>query len=688
MRDSTQFGTADLNAARGSAFALICLAMLATGCSKSETASDTPPTSGAHDASGSLDTSRLPRVAGAKETFASAATTIYTAPTSIEQTADAIGKALAAAAWQRYVSPSSAQTDNPNLRNMTFKKGPQALNVFITLAPAQGNATSVNYTAAALAHDLPFPKDASDIAFDPSAPQLNLVTANDIDSTLKFYRKELGALGWPLWSRKDGVNQPPGSNVGEITEKGAYAIYYRDNQFPLLLLLQRGANDKINVDLKQVPDTLLNTVTQAQQAVGTAIADAAGGPGSQPAMSAREQLDVSRLPRLDGAMALAASSPTQLSYSVPGPVADVVAATKRLLAADGWKSYASPSENSRPLGLDLKKGSQGLSVSFYMPPGEPVHSGVDYRLSRLDIDLPFPDDATDIVFDERRPYLNCVTAGTIDAALALFDKQLAAMGWSRLSATAALARWPNANLDEKVSSGALVYYIHIGENPQPISLSLQRTTDGKTKVEIKIPPFAQPQVLKAGQDLSGLPTPYHYVSASSSSGDAKRELNALVPAEVGTLLAFYRRELTARNWKEDTRGAAVNSDSVMLTFSSAEGTAVLKLGHRYDLTTVNLALQVSQAVLAAKAKAEKDLTDQFLKDAEAMTNAALSDASRLPWRRWPRVPWNHWMRLPATKRRFPSRKQPSTSISMARKASSSSTVHPTSKLSWRSIVPP
>ena len=230
-----------------------------------------------------------------------------------------------------------------------------------------------------------------------------------------------------------------------------------------MLLLQRGANDKINVDLKQVPDTLLNTVTQAQQAVGTAIADAAGGPGSQPAMSAREQLDVSRLPRLDGAMALAASSPTQLSYPVSGPVADVVAATKRLLAADGWKSYASPSENSRPLGLDLKKGSQGLSVSFYMPPGQPVHSGVDYRLSRLDIDLPFPDDATDIVFDERRPYLNCVTAGTIDAALALFDKQLAAMGWSRLSATAALARWPNANLDEKVSSGALVYYIHIGE---------------------------------------------------------------------------------------------------------------------------------------------------------------------------------------------------------------------------------
>ena len=256
-------------------------------------------------------------------------------------------------------------------------------------------------------------------------------------------------MGWPLWSRKDGVNQPPGSNVGEITEKGAYAIYYRDNQ-PTVTLLLPLQNARMRKSTSISRNTPLNTACAGPEAVGTSTA------GRIAARDA-EQLDVSGLPRLDGAMdTCALRRPTQLSYSVPGPVADVVAATKRLLAADGWQPYASPSENSRPLGLDLKKGSQGLSVSFYMPPGEPVHSGVDYRLSRLDIDLPFPDDATDIVFDERRPYLNCVTAGTIDAALALFDKQLAAMGWSRLSATAAPARWPNANLDEKVSSGALV----------------------------------------------------------------------------------------------------------------------------------------------------------------------------------------------------------------------------------------
>ena len=65
-------------------------------------------------------------------------------------------------------------------------------------------------------------------------------------------------------------------------------------------------------------------------------------------------------------------------------------------------------------------------------------------------------------------------------------------------------------------------------------------------------------------------------------------MHAHVPAEVGTVLAFYRRELAARNWKEETQGAVVNPDEVMLNFTSPEGPAVLKLSHKYDLTIVSL----------------------------------------------------------------------------------------------------
>ena len=71
------------------------------------------------------------------------------------------------------------------------------------------------------------------------------------------------------------------------------------------------------------------------------------------------------------------------------------------------------------------------------------------------------------------------------------------------------------------------------------------------------------------------------------------------------MLAFYRRELAARNWKEETNGAVVTPDDVTLNFSSADQTAKLTLGHKYDLTIVNLVTQVKEAALAARAKAKK-----------------------------------------------------------------------------------
>ena len=65
-----------------------------------------------------------------------------------------------------------------------------------------------------------------------------------------------------------------------------------------------------------------------------------------------------------------------------------------------------------------------------------------------------------------------------------------------------------------------------------------------------------------------------------------------MPAEVGTVLAFYRRELAARHWKEETQGAVVTPQAVTLNFTAPEGPAVLKLGHKYDLTIVNLVLHL------------------------------------------------------------------------------------------------
>ena len=83
------------------------------------------------------------------------------------------------------------------------------------------------------------------------------------------------------------------------------------------------------------------------------------------------------------------------------------------------------------------------------------------------------------------------------------------------------------------------------------------------------------------------------------------------------VLAFFRRELAAQNWKEETSGAVVTDNDVTLNFSSPDQNAQLKLVHKYDLTFVNLVTQLKESALAARAKAKKEADDRFFSDAAA-----------------------------------------------------------------------
>src|SRR5882672_1438963 len=119
-------------------------------------------------------------------------------------------------------------------------------------------------------------------------------------------------------------------------------------------------------------------------------------------------VDVRTLPRLEGAVEeVARTESYRLNYSVPTVVAVTTAAARKLLAANGWMEYVHPSDQaSRP--MSFKKGPRGLLVSFSQGPGRPDQSVVYYSADRLYAIVPFPDDATDIVYDTRRPYLSCI----------------------------------------------------------------------------------------------------------------------------------------------------------------------------------------------------------------------------------------------------------------------------------------
>lgn len=581
--------------ARGSLIACVCFGLLLAGCN-----SDT--------ADGPLDTSRLPRVSGAKEVYASAPTTIFTSPASIPQTADSVERTLKESGWQKFAAPNSGARENDQIRMMSLKRGMQGLSVSVMLAPAQNNATSVQYAVLPLKTDLPFTKDASNIEYSPDKPVLSLVTAEPIDKTLDFYRKEFGARGWSLWSEKTNGKQAAGEPSGIVHERGAYAHYISDKNpaVTLVLTLQKADGGKSKVEIKEWPASMLASIHQAYL----------NGDNSHAPLT-----DITRLPRLPGAQEQAdRSSQDRVVYSAPGSVTDTVEATRKLLAADGWKEYIAPLEKRGGTLLAFKKGGQGLSVSFTMTAGKADQSSVYYSPTRIRFAIPFPDDASDIVFDDNRPYLNLNTAGEADAVFKSFDKQLIDSGWSHLSAADAKAKWPNANLDEK-TSGAHAYFIR--GTRLPIMLSAQPLGD-KTNVEIRVAPFAEPQTLEAGEEIYGLPRPKLARSAGGTRGKTEIEIHAQVPAGVGPVLAFYRRELSSRNWKEDTFGTVLTPEGATLNFSFPDGAGVLKLARQYDLTTVSLVQKITRQ--ASSETAKDNSIDSMLKEAQQMMKDAGVDA--------------------------------------------------------------
>jgi hypothetical protein len=341
-------------------------------------------------------------------------------------------------------------------------------------------------------------------------------------------------------------------------------------------------------------------------------------------------VDVRALPRLEGAVEDSARTQSySMSYGVPTVVAVTSAATKKLLAADGWVQFLRPLDEKSSL-LTFKKAQHGLNIHFTQGLGRPDQSVVYYTAERITSNVPFPADATDIVFDQHRPYLGCIAPLAFDATLDFFRKEMAAIGWKPLSAADATARWPNAELGETVQNGTRAYYTHDDGagfyRQRPIMLTLQRRDDGRTGVEIRVAPFALPPTLEADSEMAGLPRPKPTKTAKSTGGSdsVRREMEVAVIAELPATLAFYRRELASRNWIEETKGAVVTPDNVVLNFSSAEQSAALTLGRKYDLTVVSLVTQVKEAALAARARAKKEADAKFMSDAAAMAKQVIA----------------------------------------------------------------
>ena len=101
------------------------------------------------------------------------------------------------------------------------------------------------------------------------------------------------------------------------------------------------------------------------------------------------------------------------------------------------------------------------------------------------------------------------------------------------------------------------------------------------------------EVIEAGE-RDGYPIPKDYSASGTTTTPFRMEINATVKANVNSVVAFYRSELTKRNWTEETKGADVRADKALITFMSPNGPVVLSVDRVKADTNIVLAIRKTE----------------------------------------------------------------------------------------------
>ena len=469
-----------------------------------------------------LDTSALPRVAGAKTLYASPLSTIYAVPNPVAEAAAAAAKALAGEGWRQYAAPNAEEAKTGNVQAMNFKKGPLALGVLITKSNPATTA-NINYTATPLANDLPFPPEATDIAFDPHQPLLTCASSQPIAATLAFFNDQLASMGW----------SPAPTGRNPAADKAAHAFFVRPDRAPLLLVVQRGDDGVTKIELKGVsaevlaaeaapaapaapaavaappapaaeatPDEASAAVDKlAQQAIAdiakSAVADATAPKAETPDANAPAE----SLAAMEGATA---SIPVpaiaenvkfdgaegSLSFDSASSIKSVVAFYRTAMKPLGWQAEPSGIDKPNMVVLDFTKERQEIELTIMRPIDKTEVDGTGNGLvveveksaaapaattEDLEVEetggLPVPKNRTSSETDTT-PLRRALTAETpldLKSVLGFYRQELGKRGWKEEATGAAVAD-ANATLNFTSPDGPAVLKLERKDDATAISL--------------------------------------------------------------------------------------------------------------------------------------------------------------------------------------------------------------------------
>ena len=225
------------------------------------------------------------------------------------------------------------------------------------------------------------------------------------------------------------------------------------------------------------------------------------------------------------------------------------------------------------------------------PPGSPTEALAP--LADNKIPAPMPATAEEIEYDAADGSLDYTSASSVRQIADFYRAAMKPLGWTE-------HRSP-------INKDNMIVLDFAKDKQTRLSFTIMRMGD-HTKVSANGPPLvtqsaqaAAPDAASAAagapdpdltvEDSGGLPIPAPHSSSGSESSLFRHSANASTAASIAGVVAFYRRELAKRDWKELAEKAAIKPDSAQLAFTAPEGPAVLKLGRESGETTIVLSVR-------------------------------------------------------------------------------------------------
>lgn len=490
-----------------------------------------------------FDITAVPRVPGFTDVIVAGTNVIYVSPETPKATGKALRTLLQAQGWMQFDEPPFEDRDDANFLQQQFIRGADAISVYAVSAPAMNNRTSVQYSLIPLPAALPIPKDATRLGYSTREPHLECFTSQKPAELLDFYAAELGKSGWKRWTTP---------NNKEDAESGAVRTHFvNDSGKPLLLSAAPAKDGRTYVYLKAVSNEEMMLDYTPKAAAAPLKEDAAPAPSPQKAESDDDTGE-------------------KFADLVQGLV----------------KEALKPAPKPSPAAQEAKAETTELAA-----------------LAGNTAPLPLPETATEIERDGEDGTLEFQSASNVPSLAAFYRAQMKALGWKERRGVLNSDRLTTLDFS-KGKDDRLLFTIH--NMTQYVSVSIRgdslktaeakpaeestsnNTTDSAPPAQEDVKQYALEELEVA--ESAALPVPKPNNAIGSTKSKFLYGASATVQASIQTIVAFYRRELPKRDFKEDA-GASISANEAKLIFTTKEGPAVLKVMHKDGQSNIELTVR-------------------------------------------------------------------------------------------------